>query len=485
LLKTDLQDLKRKSVRGGTVTMVSQAISIAIQLTSTVILARLLSPQDYGVIAMVMAVTAFAGVFRDLGLSAAAIQKKDLTRDQQSNLFWLNVAVGALLTAIVSAASPLVVWFYGEPELLWVTVALSFNFLIGSLGSQHGAMLVRNMQFGRNAIPGISGALVSLGASVILAIKGWSYWSLVWGNLSGALVTTVLMLALSPFRPHWMQRDSGTREMLNFGANVTAFEFVNYFQRNLDNILIGRFWGPGPLGLYSRAYSLLMLPITSIRGPINAVAFPALSRLQNEPDAFRNYYLKVTSLIALLSMPLAAFLFVTSAPLVQVLLGKQWLEVAPIFSWLALAAFIQPASGFAGSLLLSLGQGRRYLTCGLFNGIILSLCFVIGVQWGPKGVAIAYTIGNYIVLYPWLFYAFQESPVRFSMFAKACVFPVTVSILGVVTVLFSQQFYAIQNSFAQLVAASVVFGATALSLCLLTPQGKKHLQVLKTLLNRN
>ena len=339
-----IKDLNRKSVRGGAVTMASQAASIVIQLISTVVLARLLSPEDYGIIAMVLAVTTFAGLFRDLGLSAAAIQKKKLTRAQQSNLFWINVAMGSMLTVLVAASSSLVAHFYAKPELFKVTMALSANFVIVSLGTQHGAMLVKRMQFVRKAIATISGSLVTLVVAVTLAFHGYSYWSLVWGNIAGAVITTIWLLVLSPFRPMWLSKGSGVRDMLGFGANITAFELINYFSRNLDKILIGRVWGAETLGLYSRAYSLLMLPITSIRGPINAVAFPAMSKLQDDPKKLRDYYLKVVATIAWLSMPLAAFLFISSELVVALILGEKWVGASASFSWLALAAFVQPTA---------------------------------------------------------------------------------------------------------------------------------------------
>lgn len=428
----DMADLKRKSVRGGMATFASQGISMAIQLASTVVLSRLLSPDDYGIIAMVMAVTAFAGLFRDLGLSAAAIQKGNLTHAQMSNLFWLNVGMGTVLSAALAAASPLVAWFYGKPELVPLTLLLSSTFLICSLGTQHSALMVREMRFGRQAVTNIAGALCGLAVSIVLALRGHGYWALAWGNIVGGMITTALLFGLSSFCPGFWAKGAGIRSMIKFGANVTAFDLVNYFQRNLDKLLIGRVWGPLDLGLYTRAYSLLMLPITSIRGPINAVAFPALSKLQNDPEAFRDYYLKTTSLIAMLSMPLAAFLFVASDPIIEVVLGNDWLDASEIFSYLALAAFIQPVSGFAGSLLLSLGQGKRYLQCGLFNAIILSIAFALGLRWGAKGVALAYAIGNYVVLYPWLSWAFKSSPVRFGMFIRSCSLPLVVSLGGVV-----------------------------------------------------
>ncbi len=430
-MKTDLQDLKRKSVRGGIVTMASQAISIAIQLASTVILARLLSPDDYGIIAMVMAITAFAGIFRDLGLSSAAVQKKDLTRAQQSNLFWLNVAMGTVLTAIVAAASPLVAWFYGQPELTLVTIALSFTFVIGSLGTQHGARLVREMQFGRRAVAAISGSIAGLITSVTLALQDFAYWALVWGLLSAGITTTVLLFILSPFRPALFSRNAGIREMLGFGANVTLFELVNYFHRNLDNVLIGKFWGTDALGLYSRAYQLLMFPITAIRGPINAVAFPAMSRLLNQPDAYRVYYRRVTHLLAFVSMPLTAFLFVASSPIIELLLGREWLGVAPLFSLLALTAFIQPVAGLRGMVLLSSGQSGRYAQWGILNAVCVSIAFIVGVQWGSIGVAIAYAVVNYTILYPSLLFVFKKTPLRSSDFFIPISGPAIASIVAV------------------------------------------------------
>ena len=474
----DMSDIKRKSVRGGAVTLVSQGAMAGIQLTSTAILARLLSPDDYGVMAMVVVVTNFAGLFREMGLSSAAIQKKGLTRAQQSNLFWLNAGMGGTLTLMVAAGSPLVAMFYGRPELTSVTLALSTTFIVSSLGTQHGAMLVRNMQFGRKASAALGGALVGLVVSVIMAFKGFSYWSLVWGNVSGSVVTTLLLWVLSPFRPKWFTRRVGTRKMVNYGANITGFNFINFFQRNLDNILIGRFWGSGALGLYSRAYSLLMLPITSIRNPISAVAFPALSRLQNEPDAFRSYYLKTTSLIALLSMPIAAFFLVASEPIILLILGEQWLGVSPIFSSLAAAAFIQPASGFAGSLLLSLGQGRRYLLCGTFNAAVISVAFLIGVRWGAMGVATAYAIANYVVLYPWLRWAYKDSPVSFSMFAKACSFPAIISIVGALAAFVLRDHVEQFNVFLQLIALASAFATGAIPLLLFSSVGKKYTRMI-------
>lgn len=430
-MSQSLKDLKRKSVRGGVVTVTAQAASIFIQLVSTVTLARLLSPTDYGLLAMVMAITSFAGLFRDFGLSAAAIQRGDLSAAQQSSLFWLNVAIGSVLMVILAVGSPLVAWFYGQPKLTGITAVLSVTFLLASVGTQSGASLIREMRFGRHAVATIGGSVVSLGVSVTAALEGAEYWALVWGNVAGTTATTVGLFFLASFRPGLPQRKVGARSLVSFGASITAFDFVNYFQRNLDNILVGKVWGADVLGLYSRAYQLLMFPINAIRSPINSVAFPAMSKLQREHDALRSYYLQATTLIGLLSMPLCAFCFVSVEPLVRFLLGESWNGVAPIFKWLAVAAFIQPAAGFAGSLVMSLGQGKRYLFGGIFNSVVICAGFVLGVRWGAIGVAVAYAITNYLVLYPWLTYIFRETPVRFGDFCSALRLPAGVSVVGV------------------------------------------------------
>lgn len=469
-------DLKRKSVRGGAVTMVSQAITIGIQLTSTVVLARLLSPDDYGVMAMVMAVTGFAGLFRDLGLSAAAVQKKDLTHGQQCNLFWLNVAMGTLLTVLVAAASPLVAWFYGKPELASVTLALSASFLIASFGTQHGARLVREMQFIRQAVANFGGAILGLFVSITLAFHGFSYWALVWGNLAGATTITLLLFALSPFRPSIPNRGSGVHDMLKFGASVTAFDFVNYFHRNLDNILIGKFWGPISLGIYSRAYSLLLFPLNAIRGPINTVAYPALSRLESEPEAYRQYYHRVTQVVASASMPLCAFLYVESKPIISLALGNQWLGVAPVFSLLAVSGFIQPAASLRGLVMLSRGRSGAYLAWGTVNAVAVSIGFLLGIRWGNIGVAISYGIVNYLMLYPSLILAFKDSPLKIRDFFAPLTRPVFASIGAAIAVSGIDRRFDFTSQTMEFSISALVFGFLYLTILLMMPGGRNDLK---------
>jgi PST family polysaccharide transporter len=293
-----------------------------------------------------------------------------------------------------------------------------------------------------------------------------------------------LLLALAPFRPTRPRRGTQLNDILRFGANITAFDLFSYFHRNLDNLLIGRFWGAEALGLYSRAYALLMFPITTLRGPIITVAFPAMSRLQSQPDALRAYYLRATSLLALLSMPLTAFLFVASEPLIELLLGREWLGVAPIFSYLALPAFIQPASGLAGTLLLSLGQTRRYVTGGMVTTAVLSACFVLGLHWGPAGVALAYAIGNYVILYPWLRWAYRDSPVSFRQFVDACAFPALLSVVAAGCAVLVRAHVEALPGAVRVGALLLVFAVVVLAGLGFTTSGRRHVSLLLELVRQ-
>lgn len=412
-------------------TLGSQAVLLVINTASLVIMARLLSPNDYGVIAMVTAITGFANLFNDLGLSSATVQKAEINHSQVSALFWINVLIGVLLMLIVAALAPAVAWFYNRPELMWVTLALSATFPLTGLGAQHRALLRRAMHFGRLGAVNIAALCAGVLAGILTALAGGRYWSLVVTSLVIAFCGTlgVWLAGGVRFKPAWRVKGSGIGDLVRFGSHVTAFDVVNYFHRNLDNILIGRVWGAQQLGLYSRAYGLLMLPITNLREPLNAVAFPALSRLQTDPEAFRAYYNRYCSILAFVTMPVVSFLFIASAQLVGLLLGKQWLDAAEIFGILAVAAFIQPVAGLRGLVLLASGRGSRYFRWGLINAVAAVVSFLCGIPWGAKGVAAAYCIMTYLILHPSLIYVFKGSSIRPGDFYRAVARPFGASVL--------------------------------------------------------
>ncbi|RZI60119.1 MAG: lipopolysaccharide biosynthesis protein [Pseudomonas sp.] len=460
-ITVNVADIRRKSVRGGMHTVISQAVLTVVQMASTVVLARLLSPNDFGILAMVLAVTGFAKIFRDMGLSSAAIQRKRLTAQLQDNLFWLNVVAGFLLTTLIATSAPLVAGFFGEPELMLVTVALSFNFLIGGFGIQHTTRLVRDMQFGKRAVAQITGAIATLITTIVLAIKGYSYWALVWGELAGTLATTLLVFHLSPFWPGLPRRERGTMSMMRFGTNVMGSNLINYFSRNLDNILIGKFCGPLALGLYTKAYSLILLPVKSINRPISSVAYPSLCRIDRQSEDFRDYYISTARTVALLTMPLMGFLFVYSETIIRLMLGEQWLEAARIFSVLALVGFIQPTTTLRGIVILSAGSARKNLYADAITTTVVLVAFLVGVRWGPMGVATAYVVAVWGLIQPMHLFSIKDTSIRPLDFFRACRTPAGV-VIGLAVAFSAGNRLISIHGFIGLAITGVVFGLIAL-----------------------
>jgi PST family polysaccharide transporter len=397
-------DLGRRTARGGAVTVTSQGLKFVISMAATVVLARLLTPQDYGLVGMVVIVTGFVLLFKDLGLSSATIQKEDLSRQQVDTLFWVNVALSVFITLLTMGLAPLVAWFYGEPRLTAITVVFAVGFLFGGLAVQHEALLRRQMRFTALAVTDFVSLGAGLAVGIPLAWYGAGYWALVVNQLVTGLVYAACVWAACGWRPGPPRRGSGVRPMLAFGSNLTGFTVVNYFARNLDNMLIGRYWGSVQLGLYAKAYQMLLLPIDQINTPITAVAMPALSRLTGEPERYRQAYVRLVEKVAMVTMPLVAYMVVTSDWVVRVVLGPQWGETALIFSILGIAGVVQPVASTTGWLFVSQGRTREMLRWGLIGPPLLILSIVAGLPWGAVGVATSYTAGYVCITTPLLFW---------------------------------------------------------------------------------
>ncbi|MGL4620756.1 lipopolysaccharide biosynthesis protein [Chroococcidiopsis sp.] len=398
-------DLKKRSVRGGAVTLVAQACKFTLQIGSTVILARLLAPQDYGLVGMVTAVTGFVALFKDMGLSMATIQKAEINHQQISNLFWVNIAVSLLLTLVTCAIAPVVAVFYNEPRLTLITVVSAIGFLFGGLTVQHQALLNRQMRFTALAAIDIVAMGFGVVSALVLARYGAGYWALVVMQIAIAIGQMGGAWLLCSWRPSLPQRHANIRELLTFGSHLTGFNVINYFARNLDNILIGRSWGAGQLGLYSKAYGLLLLPLQQINAPITAVAIPSLSRLQADPQQFRNYYLKAVSLVMFLTLPLVILSIAISEEVVTLILGSQWREASFLFRFLGVAAIFQPLCNTAGWLYIATGKTDRMLKWGVFASSLTVVSFFIGLPYGARGVALCYAVAMLLQVYPCMYYA--------------------------------------------------------------------------------
>jgi O-antigen/teichoic acid export membrane protein len=482
--RLDVEKIRRDSVRGGVVTVGSGVASVTIRLISTIFLARMLAPADFGVVAMVTAVTAFVGLFRDLGLSSATIQKRDLTHGQQCNLFWINVGTGLLLTAITAAMAPAIAAFYGRPDLQAVTLALAPTFVIGSIAAQPCATMTRELMFGRLAIADIAGSLTILLATLGMAFAGMGYWSLVWGGLVGGLVSTFIAVQLSPFRPGLWDRNSQVGDFLRFGVNVTLFGVADYAHRNFDNIAIGRVWGAEVLGVYGRAYSLLMIPIQAVRGPILSVSYPALSKLQDRPFDYRAYVRDVAAILALLSMPLFAFIAVCSTDFVEVLLGSQWHEAAPIVKWLSIAGFFQTTGTIRGVVMMSSGNSARVRDLGFFQSLAMLAVIAASVAWGAVAVAASYAIAQALLFIPMTWYAFRDSHVSLAEVCKTISGCAAASVLASAALLTLPHFLDFESpsTGVRLAFDLVIFTIVFAAIYAMTPTGRNSARKVTTLI---
>lgn len=421
-------DIGRRSARGGVVTLAGQGTKFVLQMGSTMVLARLLTPADFGLVAMVAFFTGLIGLFRDLGLAAATVQRREVSHSQVSTLFWVNVLASTLLALLGMALAPLVAWFYGEPELVWITIAISATFVFGGLSAQHIALLRRQMRYVGLAGIEIGAMVFGIIVAVGVALAGGGYWALVAMTAGQALATAVLAFVISGWRPGAGRFDRDVGEMFSFGAGLTGANMLNYFTRNSDNLLLGRFWGAAELGVYSRAYALLLMPMQQINGPIAAVAIPALSRLQSEPERFRGYYLKVVRLIAYASMPLVVLLAVLAEEAVLVLLGPQWLEAALLFQIFAAFVAVQNVASSTGWVMHALGQSTRMLKWSAIQAPVFVIACLLGLPWGATGVATAATTQGVLIVVPAMLFAYRFSPVRTGEVLTAIARPMLLSL---------------------------------------------------------
>jgi PST family polysaccharide transporter len=423
-------NLKSRSVKGGFSTIGAQVVSFVMNISSTIIMARLLAPQDFGLVAMVTAVTGFVSIFKDLGLSQAVIQREHLDQKQVSSLFWINVLISLGIALIVTLLAPVLVNFYSEDRLFLITMAFSGSILISGLSLQHNALMKRQMEFQKLSLIQIGSTAASLLTGVYMAWAGYGYWAIVATMVLPPFFTSLALWFVCNWRPNLSFNTDKVGSYLKFGASITGFDMINYFSRNMDNVLIGKFVGSAALGLYTKAYQLLLLPITQLRNPLFSVALPALSTLQNDVEKYKAFYKRFLFTLAFFSMPLVAYMAVFSDELVLIVLGDQWIKASSIFQILAITAFIQPVLGTTGLVLISTGRVKRYFTWGVINAVAVVTAFVIGVQWGVEGVAIAYAIVNYILVLPTLYFSLYKSPIPVPLFFKEIAFPALFTILS-------------------------------------------------------
>jgi PST family polysaccharide transporter len=439
-LENSVHDIKGMALRGGLAKLFGQVATSGLRLGFVVVLARLLEPGDFGLVAMVTAVTAVLELFSTLGLSSAAIQKATINEQQMSTLFWINLAIGLLLGLVCVAIAPLLVAFYHEPRLFWVTWAMGTAFVFRTAGLQHSALLQRQLRYVVLTAIEVCSQLTSLCVGFVLAYAGYGYWALVAAAVVLQASLSVGMWIVTrwmPGRPRW---DRETGAMLHFGGTVILNGVVAYIAYNIDKVLVGRVWGAQALGYYSTAAQLVLMPTSNLNAAIGGVTFATLSRLQNDLVRFRNYFLKSYTLVTSMTLPVTVFASVFAEDIVLVVLGPKWTAAIEIFRLLTPAVLVLGMIDPMAWLLWSSGRQVRSLKIGIVIAVLAIVSYAIGLPYGPRGVAIAFSTTMLVWLLPHVTWCLHGTTISLSDWFRAAARPL-LSALVAGAVAFALQHY--------------------------------------------
>ncbi|MGN7968974.1 lipopolysaccharide biosynthesis protein [Microbacterium sp. 22296] len=406
-------DLKHKASRGAAVTAGGLWIKTALQLISTMLLARLLDQSDFGLVAMIMAIVGVADLVRDFGMTGAILQAKKLTEDQWRSLLWFSALLGTALMIGIAACAPLIALLYGEPRLTILTLAIAPTLLINGLCMPLQASVQRDLRFGTLALIDIVAMAVGVALSVVAALVGFGVWSLV--VFAGAGQVYRLIALWVSAKPRWGRPRVGRdiRPLLSTGGSLFGVQLLNYASRNLDNVVIGQQLGAAALGQYSRAYGLFLLPQQQLTAPLGRVALPVLSRLQDDGDRYRRYISNAMVVIGYLALPVYAIAAAVAHPLILLLLGPGWDTAADAFALLALAGVAQAVGNVNGWIYITLGRAHRQLVYYAITRPIVIAAFFVGVAWnGVNGLALLYGLVTLALLVPGFLVATQGTFLR-------------------------------------------------------------------------
>lgn len=354
------------------------------------VLARLLTPSEFGLVAMALVVTGFVIAFADLGLGAALVQRQTIDERDRSTVFWVGLGVGALLTLLGVALSGPLAAFYDEPAVRGLTAALSLSFFITALGATQRALLTRDLNFRTLELATIAGVYVGGATGVACALSGVGAWSLVAQQLAIPTVTSLVLWLTSAWRPHMTVSLASLRSLGGYGGNVLGARLTYAVQESALPLIIGRALGPGALGVFSIAYLIVLAPLGRLAIPVGEVLFPAFARLQGDRERMASMWIRALRVLAALCVPAMAGLIVVAPDVIPLVLGEQWVDAVPVVQILALVGLLQALSAWHGAILLGVGRARTLFRATSAFLVVYVVAFVVGVQWGLLGTAVAY-----------------------------------------------------------------------------------------------
>ncbi|MCG9892948.1 MAG: MOP flippase family protein [Thermosynechococcaceae cyanobacterium MS004] len=393
---------KQQTASGVFWTSISTFTIAVIQFFQLALLARLLEPNDFGLMAMLMVVIGFANAFADMGISNAIIHHQSVSRTQLSSLYWLNILAGIVVCLLVIALSPIIAQFYHEPRLTRLMLWAALIFLITPFGQQFQVLFQKNLKFQLLAVSDVISAIIGFVVSVLAALHGQGVLALIWGQLTTAACRSGLLMFLgwSTWRPslYLNLRDLGG--FVSFGLYQMAERSINYFAWNMDKLLIGRLLGATSLGVYNVAYQLMVRPFMVLNPILTRVAFPVFASIQNDNRRLSRGYIKLSQIIAFANCPIYFCMFALAQPLILLLLGSQWQPAIPVFQILVWLGALYSLGNPLGSLLLAKGRADLGFWINLSGLIVYAIAILVGSQWGIMGVTWALLLSNALILIP-------------------------------------------------------------------------------------
>ena len=432
---------------------------------------------------MVLSITGFLELFKDGGLGMALVRMKDAAAGVVNTLFWIVAGTSITLGLMMFFSGPLLASLYREPRIAGLVGMLSLAIVFNGLAVIPQALMRRELKFGQLAIIDIVTPIVALVVAIACALNGFQHQTLAIQPLVFALATMIMSWGFRPVwpgMPHW---SSEAKEALFFGVNLSGYGFVNYWARNLDKVLIGRYCGAFELGMYVRAYALLTTQLNFIITPLSSVYVPILSRFQATPDLLRRHYLDAVSLVTSISLPISAALFVCADEVVAILLGPEWPEVVIIFRLLCISAPFQYCSSVTGWLYAAIGRSDRQARWGVFQTALIIISFFIGLPWGSRGVALSYSLVMIPLTFLSVWYAILGTEITLKDFFVACL-PSILFSLGLFAVLVVVKFLVINYSshiWLQRGIPLAVAGGGVLLSVMMSGFGRENLLKLKAL----
>lgn len=468
-------NLKQKSLQSGLITFASQPLKLILGISSTAILARLLTPGDFGLLAMITPLFLLVDSLSNFGLETAVVQKEHLDQQQASAIFWRSLKINTLLIGTTTLLAPVIAWFYHEERLTGMILGLTVGAFSVCLAFQHKSLLKRQMRFGTLTLIELVSLLLSAVVAIAAAKIGWGYWALV---LQLAVMQVTQSLAqwwICDWRPSkYVQDDKLNAELgstLSYGKHLTGFRFLTRIGMHLDRILIGYVSGANALGLYHVAYKWAYFPFEQVYFPIFDVAVSSLSRVQHDPDLYRSYSRRGLMPIFAFCLPALAFSFVEARNVFLLLLGEQWLEAVPLFRLLAVSVYIVSMYRVTKWLYISAGQTQRQFRWALIHTPVMIAAVAIGAKWGAYGVAMGYMLGICLLTYPAVAYCLKFSPLGWKDFLGAVWRPLLASIMAAACLYFSRVWIAGDRLFLEFLFRFIVYGIMYIAFWLLLPGG--------------